>query len=524
MTEDHNVKVEWLKGLCRDLHLPVLPPHIVNCDSYHPDACTRIKEHFVVFEYINSEGQFNFDIGGLALLLMHKDIIDCCVAVVGGHVYPDLVRKVKKFVRNLRIGEGGSFCFTLMHEGVIYATCGDHYVYAIDVRTGKELWKFRASGSNYGAPSTDGSIVFAPSYDGHVYALDISNGKELWRFRTAGKVFSQPFVNEDMVVFGSEDTNIYAVEKATGKLLWKFKTGAESASSPMVYKGMVFTGSCDHNFYCIDLKTGKEIWRFTTGDDVMLNRPTLIHKGRVYFPSFDNYLYCLEIKTGKEIWRFRTGKYGNSGPPFLYKNRLYHCARDGIVYALTLEGKELWRFKAGDTMVKVLAHDGIVYFGSEDRYLYALNAETGKEIWKFRTGGDVYDEAKIFGNLVCFGSWDCNYYALDRFTGKEVWRFQSSSQNQSYLPPSKEVFKLEIKKEIHIEEPISEEKYKKKGEETVSLSDYHIESEYSSESEYKQKSDYDVNFVIFEDLFNPMLTASLFLNNSSNLVLWIANE
>ncbi len=292
----------------------------------------------------------------------------------------------------------------------------------------------------------------------------------------------------------------------------------------MVYEGMVFTGSCDHNFYCIDSKTGKELWRFTTGDDVMLNRPTLVHNGRVYFPSFDNYLYCLDIETGKEIWRFRTGKYGNSGPPHLYRNRLYHASRDGIVYALTLDGKEVWRFKAGDTMVKVLAYDGIVYFGSEDHNFYALDAETGKELWKFRTGGDVYDEAKIFGNLVCFGSWDCNYYALDRFTGKEVWRFQSSSRKQSYIPPSKGIFELEIKKETHIEEPISEDRYKsKKKGETVSLSDYHVESEYSMESEYKQKSDYDVNFVIFEDLFDS-ISKSPFLNNSSNLVLWIANE
>lgn len=97
MNEDHSAKVEWLKGLCRNLHLPVLPPHIVSCESYHPDACTRIKEHFVVFEYINSEGQFNFDIGGLALLLMHKDIIDCCVAVVGRHIYPDLMERIKRF-------------------------------------------------------------------------------------------------------------------------------------------------------------------------------------------------------------------------------------------------------------------------------------------------------------------------------------------------------------------------------------------------------------------------------------------
>ncbi len=58
---------------------------------------------------------------------------------------------------------------------------------------------------------------------------------------------------------------------------------------------------------------------------------------------------------------------------------------------------------------------------------------------------------------------------------------------------------MEVKKETHTEDAVSEEKYKsKKEEETVSLSDYHITSEYSSGSEYKQKSDYDTSFVMFE--------------------------
>ncbi len=62
------------------------------------------------------------------------------------------------------------------------------------------------------------------------------------------------------------------------------------------------------------------------------------------------------------------------------------------------------------------------------------------------------------------------------------------------------MFKVEIKKETHIEEAVKESKYKKKKEETVSLSDYHVESEYSSETEYKTKSDYDVQWVLFEGI------------------------
>ncbi len=104
------------------------------------------------------------------------------------------------------------------------------------------------------------------------------------------------------------------------------------------------------------------------------------------------------------------------------------------------------------------------------------------------------------GDKIFFGSWDCHEYSVDVKTGKEFWRFRTSSMVQGYIPPSTEAFKLEVKKETRLEEAISEDKYKEKKEETISLSDYHVESEYSSESEYKQKSDYDVNFVMFEGI------------------------
>jgi hypothetical protein len=103
MTTDeqtHQDKVEWLRGVLRKHKLPVegIPPHIIYCEAYHPDETTRINAGlFVTFDYINSEGQFNFDIGGLTLLLLHKDILEYAVAVIDNSVYPGFVEKVRKF-------------------------------------------------------------------------------------------------------------------------------------------------------------------------------------------------------------------------------------------------------------------------------------------------------------------------------------------------------------------------------------------------------------------------------------------
>lgn len=93
----HELGVERIRELLRKHRLPLLPPHLIHCDSYHPDVSTRIEsDKFTIFDFINSRGQFNFDIGGMFLLLAHKDVVQRCVAVVNGDVFPELVAKVKK--------------------------------------------------------------------------------------------------------------------------------------------------------------------------------------------------------------------------------------------------------------------------------------------------------------------------------------------------------------------------------------------------------------------------------------------
>jgi hypothetical protein len=207
----------------------------------------------------------------------------------------------------------------------------------------------------------------------------------------------------------------------------------------------------------------------------------------------------LDFETGKELWRFRTGKYGNSSSPIYYEGFLYHGTRDGIMYCLTLDGKEIWRFRCGEAMDCGIGYNGMFLFCNGDGFFYSLDAKNGKELWRFRTGTVNYHFPTVWNGKIYFSSMDCHLYVID-LTGKEIWRFSTSTLKESEIPPTYSAWETEIKKETHIDEAVKESKYKKKKEESVSLSDYQIESEYEMTSEYKQKSDYDTNFVIFEGI------------------------
>ena len=64
---------------------------------------------------------------------------------------------------------------------------------------------------------------------------------------------------------------------------------------------------------------------------------------------------------------------------------------------------------------------GVCYVGSHDGNLYALDAENGRELWRFSTGGRIVGCPTTTGDRVVVGSKDRTCYAVDATDGTRVW-------------------------------------------------------------------------------------------------------
>jgi outer membrane protein assembly factor BamB len=71
--------------------------------------------------------------------------------------------------------------------------------------------------------------------------------------------------------------------------------------------------------------------------------------------------------------------------------------------------------------------NGVVYVGSNDNNVYALNAETGALVWKYTTGVAVYSSPAVANGVVYIGSLDNNVYALKASTGALLWKYTTSN-------------------------------------------------------------------------------------------------
>jgi len=237
-----------------------------------------------------------------------------------------------------------------------------------------------------------------------------------WQFHTAASIYSSPAVSANTVYIGSNDHHLHAIDLETGAEKWKFKTGGRVASSPAVSNGIVFFLSYDNNFYAVDAATGALKWKFATAGERRFIAKHLhgIEPASEPVPDpFDFYL----------------------SSPVLENGLVYFGSGDSNVYALdAASGSLKWKFKTGDVVHSSPAiANGTFFIGSWDTFLYALDASTGAEKWRFKTGEDheIFNQTGIQASpavadgVVYFGCRDSNFYALDANSGKQLWLFSN---------------------------------------------------------------------------------------------------
>ena len=94
----------------------------------------------------------------------------------------------------------------------------------------------------------------------------------------------------------------------------------------------------------------------------------------------------------------------------------------------------IWRFETGGWVVNAPAvANGVVFAGSDDNFVYALDAGTGDMLWRFETGDVIRSSPTVTGGAVYVGSNDNHVYALDAVTGEMLWKHDTSKSVQ-YSP------------------------------------------------------------------------------------------
>ena len=174
-----------------------------------------------------------------------------------------------------------------------------------------------------------------------------------------------------------------------------------------------------------------EQWNISDGTPHVMQ--STIVNGTLYTAFHDGgNLYALDPETGAVEWSATPG--GTSGStwttPAYANGVLYIGTNDYKLHAMDAEnGNELWNYSTQQNVRSApTVVDDVVYFGSNDGNMTAVNATTGEELWHHTLSWNiprVESNPAVVDGMVYFGSHGNNVTALNATTGNRIWQFST---------------------------------------------------------------------------------------------------
>jgi outer membrane protein assembly factor BamB len=263
----------------------------------------------------------------------------------------------------------------------VYFGSGDQHVYAVDAATGALRWKHRTGNVVHATPAVAQGVVYVGSFDRYLYALDGRSGTVLWTFETGDDtdiynqvgIASSAAVGDDTVYFGCRDGHLYAVDAKRGTLRFAHDTRKGWViASPALARGVVYFPTSDgQRFKALDARSGATLHDFSN-KAVSFSSPAVVDT-TVFYGTSDGWLHAVDAGSGKTVAEFATDGARQNGARYVdAEGRIdYSKIYSGSTLDAMIVGLDRL-YSLGSVLSSPVVVDGVVYFGSTDGNVYAV--------------------------------------------------------------------------------------------------------------------------------------------------------
>ena len=236
----------------------------------------------------------------------------------------------------------------VVDAGTLYVGSIDGGIYALEVKSGRILWRHEAGAAIYAAVALDGEYLVAGCYDGTVLVLDRRTRKETARVKLGGPVASAPVVAGDTVLVGCRDYLLYGLKRADLTTAWRDSFWFSWIESvPRVVDGVAYIGGSDfRRISAISPATGVSRWVTDVGGITwgtpVVTADTIFAGTSAQVPAaitHEGGITALDRRTGAVKWRHvaplaaDTDRAGYLGSLVLAGGNIIGAGYDGTLVA-----------------------------------------------------------------------------------------------------------------------------------------------------------------------------------------------
>lgn len=143
----------------------------------------------------------------------------------------------------------------LVVNEAIYAPNADGTLYVLDL-DGVKLWSFSADNALWAQPVSDGNVLYIPCMDHYLYALDLETGKLLWQQDLTASLIARATLVDGTIYLGNLDGGVFAIAAENGKVVWEQKVSGGVWSAPVHHDGKLFVGDQTGNINILNAVDG----------------------------------------------------------------------------------------------------------------------------------------------------------------------------------------------------------------------------------------------------------------------------
>ena len=216
--------------------------------------------------------------------------------------------------------------------------------------------------------------------------------------------------NNNLIFYNNKGTLIKF--DPSSKIIWQknYYTKQEKNSKPILFfnnnKDILIVTDSISKFYAVNIKNGDLVW--SKNNPAPFNSQVKIHKNKFFAVDFDNILWCYSIDNGKELWKIKSG------------NTLIKS----------------------DKKLSIVIENNILYFNNSIGDISAVDIDSGNLLWQTPTqNNSIYQDSFFLktsdlitnGNSVIFSNNQNEFYSLDAKTGFVNWKQEINSNLTSTL-------------------------------------------------------------------------------------------
>ncbi|WP_456399260.1 outer membrane protein assembly factor BamB family protein [Mesoaciditoga sp.] len=288
-----------------------------------------------------------------------------------------------------------------------YFLSQDGNLYAVR-KNGVLKWK-RNIGLASSSPSLSNDTVYIGNDQGTLYAFNL-DGNLKWKnfFSSALSCVS---IGENGTLYVRAGTFLYAVDNDDGTVMWKYEIGSAFSGPSIGKSGTIYIGGGDWYLYAIN-HNGTLKWKYKTGvifSMPLASHPSVDEEENIYIEGADWHLYSVK-ENGTLKWKYKSSSLKNFASPSLdASHNVYMLKSDGSLAVVKSDGTLNWLYTSNELLTSpTIGKNGEIYMGGANG-LYVI--KKGALKWKYLTD-NVYSNPVLKDGIVYFGSDDGYLYAI----------------------------------------------------------------------------------------------------------------